>query len=213
LRDIPRADHPIEFVGGALALDFSNTVGGTHRAPTHEHLQTYEDLVRFTADAGHISAAEARRLATESERHPRLAADVLGRAIVLREAIFRVFSALASDTEPAKADLDAVTEEVTGALVRARLTPQGRCCEWTWTDELSLERPLWPIARSAVDLLTSSEEVTWVRECASDTCEWLFIDRSRNHTRRWCDMNDCGNRAKVRRLRERKASARTKAIR
>jgi predicted RNA-binding Zn ribbon-like protein len=66
-----------------------------------------------------------------------------------------------------------------------------------------LELPLWILARSAADLLTS-EQHAYVRQCASEECTWLFIDRSKNHSRRWCDMGDCGNREKARRLRARK---------
>ena len=62
---------------------------------------------------------------------------------------------------------------------------------------------LWPVARSAADLLTS-DDLGRVRECAGERCNWLFIDRSKNHSRRWCDMQDCGNVAKVRRYRSRK---------
>jgi len=50
-------------------------------------------------------------------------------------------------------------------------------------------------------LLTSSQRLNQVRQCRGDNCGWLFVDGSKNHSRRWCDMRDCGNRAKVRRHR------------
>lgn len=70
---------------------------------------------------------------------------------------------------------------------------------WGWDDAApALDRPLWPVARSLAELLTS-DELPRVRECAADNCAWLFIDTSKNRSRRWCDMAVCGNRAKARR--------------
>lgn len=205
MRDIPRADHDFEFVGGTVALDFANTVGGTHTAPSHEHLVDYRDLLDFARSAGTISPSQARRLVDEAERQPTRAAAVLRRAIGLREAIWRVFDAFAKEARADPADLATIHVEELAALRHARIEQTGSRVEYRWSDELSLDRPLWDLARSAADLLRSADDLPRVRECGSATCEWLFIDRSRNHTRRWCDMADCGNRAKQRRLRDRQA--------
>ncbi|HKY50725.1 MAG TPA: ABATE domain-containing protein [Candidatus Limnocylindria bacterium] len=208
MRNIPPADHPHEFVGGALALDFTNTLGGTHRAPSHDHLQRYDDLVEFGLMSGSLCAAEAYRLRSDAKRHPIRARDVLQRAITLREGLWRIFEAMATGRSASPDDVTLINREIAPALGNARLVGDGGDFRWGWTDESSLERPLWPIARSAAELLTSAEAQTQVRECASETCEWLFLDRTRNHSRRWCDMNDCGARAKMRRFRAKRASER-----
>jgi predicted RNA-binding Zn ribbon-like protein len=213
VRDVPSADHDFEFVGGSLALDLANTLGGTHTAPTHEHLVRYEDLVEFGRRAGSLSASGARRLVDEASRQPGRAATVLRRAISLREAVWRVFDAIAKDARADPADLAAIHEEELAALRHARFHQSGSDIDYQWSDEPLLERPLWAIARSAADLLRSKDDLPRVRECGSETCEWLFIDKSRNHSRRWCDMNDCGNRAKVRRFRQRQRAPRAKASR
>ena len=205
MQHIPAADHPLEFIGGALALDFTNTIGGTHRAPNHEHLQEYQDLVDFALLGGGILPAEARRLKAEAVRHPLRAKDVLRRATVLREAIWRCFEALSQGRAVQTADLALMNQEIGDALRHARLVGQDGGFTWDWDEDPSLERPLWPIARSAADLLANPQALAQLRECASETCEWLFLDRSRNHTRRWCDMNDCGGRDKVRRFRAKRA--------
>jgi predicted RNA-binding Zn ribbon-like protein len=79
-----------------------------------------------------------------------------------------------------------------------RLVPGRDRVEWAWSGERLLDDVAWRVARSAADLLTTAD-LALVRECAADTCGWLFLDRSRNRSRRWCDMNVGGNRAKVRR--------------
>ena len=213
MRDIPRADHDFEFVGGSVALDFANTLGGMHTAPTHEHLIEYADLVAFGRSAGTISPSHGRRLIDEAERQLARAADVLRRAVVLREAIWRAFDAFAKSGRADAADLATMQEEEVAALKHARYVQSGSEVAYQWSEELSLDRPLWEIARAAGELLRSKGDLVRVRECGSATCEWLFIDKSRNHTRRWCDMNDCGNAAKVRRFRARQRASRTKATR
>jgi predicted RNA-binding Zn ribbon-like protein len=205
MRDIPRADHDFEFVGGTVALDFANTIGGTHTAPTHEHLVEYRDLVDFARSAGTISPTQARGLIAEAARQPGRAAAILRRATELRETIWRVFDAFAKETRAEPTDLAKIHDEELAALKHARIEQTGSAVAYRWSEELSLDRPLWDIARSAADLLRSADDLPRVRECGSAACEWLFIDRSRNHTRRWCDMADCGNRAKQRRLRDRQA--------
>ncbi|MGH2491746.1 MAG: CGNR zinc finger domain-containing protein [Candidatus Limnocylindria bacterium] len=205
MNNIPAADHPVEFVGGALALDFTNTVGGTHRAPNHEHLQHYDDLIDFVVQGGALPSAEGRRLKSEAGRHPVRAKEVLRRAIALREAMWRLFECTSDGRAVPTVDLAVVNREIAAAFAHARFLPtESNLFTWAWDQAPSLDRPLWPIAKSAADLLGSSEALAQLRECASDTCEWLFLDRSRNHTRRWCDMNDCGGRAKVRRFRARR---------
>src|SRR2546427_560950 len=92
----PAPDHDVEFVGGALALDFTNTVGGTHTEPTHDHIRGFDDLVRFLLLARNVSEADARRLVMRAQRQPAEARKVVERAVALREAIWRVFSPLAN---------------------------------------------------------------------------------------------------------------------
>lgn len=205
MRNIPEAPHPFDYIGGSLILDFTNV--GTHAGHNHDHLRSYDDLVDFVRQAGEVSPAEARRLIGEAERRPGAAKAVLARAIALRDASMRVFSTFARGKAPDARDLELVGREAAAALGHRRIARTGKRITWTWSDDLTLERVLWPIAQSGSELLMSDEDRAMVRECASDTCEWLFLDRTRNHSRRWCDMADCGNRAKQERLRARARKA------
>ncbi|MGH2470904.1 MAG: CGNR zinc finger domain-containing protein [Candidatus Limnocylindria bacterium] len=209
MRDIPPVpDHEIELAGGALALDFANTVGGTHVRPTHDHLRGYGDIADFAVLAGGLQPSVARRLARRAERDPRRAAAVYELGIALREAIWAVFSSLASGETPRHADLALISDAAAAGAARAQLVYDRDGVGWSLpSDEDELERPLWEIARSAADLLTSTDRER-VKQCASTTCEWVFLDRSRNHSRRWCDMSDCGNREKARRFHAKKQVAR-----
>jgi len=209
MRDIPPVpDHDIELSGGALALDFANTVGGTHVRPTHDHLQSYGDIASFAVLAGGLPPGVAKRLADRAERDPRRATAVYELGIALRESIWAVFSALASGDSPRDADLDLIADAAADGAARSRLVYDKAGVSWSLpADSDELDRPLWDIARSAADLLTSGDHER-IKECASTSCEWVFLDRSRNRSRRWCDMSDCGNRAKARRFHAKKQTAR-----
>jgi predicted RNA-binding Zn ribbon-like protein len=209
MRDIPPVpDHEIELAGGALALDFANTVGGTHVRPTHDHLRDYGDIARFAVLAGGLEPGVAKRLMQRAERDPRRAAAVYELGIALREAVWAVFSALASGEAPRDTDLALIGDAAAAGAARSRLVYDRDGVGWSLpADGDELERPLWEIARSAADVLTSAESDR-VKECASTTCEWVFLDKSRNRSRRWCDMSDCGNRAKARRFQAKKREAR-----
>lgn len=193
-----RGCEEFEMSGGALCLDFANTLGDRPRAD-NEHLGDYEDLVRFGRQAHALPAAELDEVEAMSEAHPRAARAAFRRAIDLRESLYRIFSRLAFGKAPEAEDLQILNSVLHEALSELRLQVQDGSLEWVWDSSVpSLDRPIWPIARSAAELLTSAE-AGLVRECASETCSWLFIDRSRTKRRRWCDMSTCGNRAKARR--------------
>jgi predicted RNA-binding Zn ribbon-like protein len=208
MRDIPPVpDHDIELSGGALALDFANTVGGTHVSPTHDHLRSYGDIASFAVLAGGLQPGVAKRLTQRAERDPKRAAAVYELGIALRESIWAVFSALASGEAPRDDDLALIGDAAAAGAARSRLVYDKDGVGWSLPgDSEELERPLWDIARSAADLLTSGDHDR-IKECASTTCEWVFLDRSRNRSRRWCDMSDCGNRAKARRFQAKKHAA------
>jgi predicted RNA-binding Zn ribbon-like protein len=117
----------------------------------------------------------------------------------LREVIYRTFSALAAQRQPTLSDLAALNRALRDALPRLELRPSAGGFEWTWASARDdLDWMLWPIIRSAAELLTS-EDLDRVRECAREGCDWLFVDTSKNRSRRWCSMNLCGSRVKARR--------------
>ena len=197
----------LSLVGGRLCLDFANTVGSHAGASPNEHLRSYRDLVAWSRHAGILTEAEERRLLEAAAGRPDEASVVLERAVALREAIYRLFSAVAAGRAPDEADLETLNVALARALDHARIVPAGAGFAWAWRDEQgALDRMLWPVARSAADLLTGGE-LDRVGECANDSCGWLFLDLSRNRSRRWCDMQDCGNRVKARRHYQRRGAA------
>lgn len=158
----------------------------------------YQDLVTWSRQADIIQEEEALRLLKEAERKPSEARKTLAEAIELREVIYRVFEAVALERTPLDADVEVFNKKLAEAMTHARIEHQQGGFVWRWEDSDALDRMMWPITRSAADLLTS-HELRRVRACGSEDCGWLFVDTSRNGSRRWCDMSDCGNRAKARR--------------
>ncbi|MDH3403923.1 MAG: CGNR zinc finger domain-containing protein [Acidobacteriota bacterium] len=184
-----------DLTSGRHCLDFVNTLedrGGAAR----ESLRAYPDLVEFARQAGRVDEATAVELLRRSRREGAAARAVRRRAIELREALYRLLRS--GSPGAAAADLALLNRELSSALAERRLEPGGAGWRWSWAPSPDLARPLWPVLLSVSDLLTS-EELGATRECRADRCSWLFLDRSRNRSRRWCDMRTCGNRAKARR--------------
>ncbi len=187
------------YLAGDAALDFGNTLGDRGTERPHERLTRYPDLVWWAYGAGIFGGRDARKLLGAARDRPGRAAKVLTRARALRESLHRAFEAVTAAGKPAAADLAVLNDELAHALEHLQLQPGGECCrlEYAEPDE-ALDRMLWAVARAVVDLLTSGR-LRLVKQCAGATCDWLFLDESRNRSRRWCDMRECGNRAKARR--------------
>ena len=189
----------VEFIGGRLCLDFTNTNSNRGGVEDHERLMSYADLVEWGRMAGVLSQAEARRLRAAGAEHPAEAGRVFARAREFREAIYRIVTTRLSGKLPERPDLELLNRMLSQALAHRRLAATRDGFAWEWmpaADDLGWM--LWPLASSAAELLMS-EELARVKECASQNCNWLFVDASRNRSRRWCDMKDCWNRAKARR--------------
>jgi predicted RNA-binding Zn ribbon-like protein len=219
MKAIPASAADMRLIGGRLCLDFINTVDGRksdsprresssiNRPVLGDKLGEYSDLVEWSRHSGIVTAIEAGRLIKASKRNVAEARDVFDRAIALREALYRIFKATMTDRRPQKVDLQIVNQELLRARAHERLAHVADGFTWEWVDEeAALDRMLWSIAHSGAELLTTGD-LSRLRECGGEECGWLFEDTSRNRSRQWCHMQDCGNLAKVRRFRSRLASA------
>ncbi len=195
----------IKLIGERLCMDFVNTVDARLREDAPSYINSYADLLTWSEHAGVISDAAAARLLQEAAAHPDEAEATFAQAIELREAMYRVFYATVESLTAQAADLDSINIALAAAMAQARLIPEVEGFNWDWPEQVNaLDQMLWPIVRDAAELLTSGD-LALVRECQSESgCGWLFVDTSKNHRRRWCSMEECGNKAKVRRFRTRK---------
>ena len=195
-------DSKFDLSGGMLCLDFANTVLKRNRPDrAKDELGNYSRLLGFAKQTKLLSLARADFLRKRALVLRPNVDRVLAKAVMLREAIYRVYSALAAGKPAAPKDVKVLDDFAVEAWRHRKLAPTSQHgYRWQWrTEEAdSFEQILWPIALSAAELLTS-DQLDAVRECAADDCAWLFLDESRNHSRRWCDMKVCGNRQKARR--------------
>jgi predicted RNA-binding Zn ribbon-like protein len=187
-----------QLVAGHVALDFANTLDNRYDPERLlELLPSYDRFLAFARQAGVITARQARNLLAKTNE--REAEHTLKRVIELREALYFLFCSVATGRPPERSYLEALN----GFLAAAR--PKGivwrksgfACGSQSVTE--TPDGPLWPMIDAAVTLLTSPDR-KYVRECRAANCRWLFLDRSKNHSRRWCDMQICGNRSKAQRF-------------
>jgi predicted RNA-binding Zn ribbon-like protein len=197
----------VHSTGGRLCLEFTNTISARGTGTPNERLHSYGDLLAWSEREGAVPVALLAQLANVAEGKPRAAGVALQSAVELREALYRIFTGHADGNLPKWDDLALLNAILARAMPHLHLVAGEDGFAWHWDEEtVELDRMLWPVVRSAADLLTS-DDLGRVRECAGEHCTWLFIDRSKNRSRRWCDMQECGNVAKVRRYRSRKQAA------
>lgn len=206
-----RRERRFELRGGVVGLDFVNTVGWRLTDRPSEYLRSYEDLLDWGRQAGLLALEETEGLSRQAALEPGAAQETLSRALDLREAIHRAISGAIAGEAQDESDLSVLNRELSIALSHLRVTPSCGAYGWDW--DLSgdgggarLDGPLWPVAQSAAELLTSPK-LGRVKVCEGDGCGWMFLDESRNNSRRWCDSRDCGNRERVRRHLARKRAS------
>jgi predicted RNA-binding Zn ribbon-like protein len=187
----------LDLIGGHRAIDFVNTLAGSLDDPI-EKLHTYTDLLAWCEHAGVLTALATGSLTDLAAQAPARAAATLAEVRRLRTDTDTVLRAHLTGGEPPAANLDRIREAHLNALKHAILAASGPRYEWTWRGPDDLSGPSWPLANDAVELL-QSDRLGRLRICAE--CRWLFLDLSRNHSRRWCRMSGCGARAKMRRYR------------
>jgi len=189
--------------GGELCLDFCNTGQGARGARQVEWISDYGELLIWLHAASAINAKQAATLRATAGRSPEAAHRVWARALTFRAALARALIANAQERKPSSEDVQAIQSEYARALRYARLAPAEEGYRWVIDAEAEeLDAALQPIVESALSLMTSPR-MARLRRCGNATCFWLFIDETKNCSRRWCEMASCGNVMKVRRHRAR----------
>ncbi|WP_327002941.1 ABATE domain-containing protein [Dactylosporangium sp. NBC_01737] len=186
----------MRLVGGNLALDFINTRTGPAAGPPDDDLLTgYPALIAWGVHAGALTRAEAARLRRLSRDDPGRADTTFARALSTRDDLDEVFRSLAAGGSPTAPALARLRDHEADALAHARLQP-GNPFAWTWREDHTLARPLRPVVHAAVQLLTTAA-LDRIKGC--EGCSFIFNDESKNRSRRWCSMDDCGTTEKIRR--------------
>jgi predicted RNA-binding Zn ribbon-like protein len=194
----------LKLLGGRLSLDFANTADWHGSDSPVEMLTSYQELVAWSVHAAILAGEEANALIEISKHQPDQASTVLEQVVRLREVIYRIFSTVANGQQPLDADLAEFNTWLSRTFAQLYIVEKENGFAWDWREAgAALDRMIWPVVKDTADLLTS-KELDRVRECADGKCGWLFLDTSKNRSRKWCDMKDCGNRAKVRRHYRRK---------
>jgi predicted RNA-binding Zn ribbon-like protein len=202
LMETPEYIEELRIVGGNVALDFVNTEDGD---PPVECLRGYGDLVAWGVRVGLLSADEGDVLAGEANRRPEDAEAVYRDALRLRGALYGVFRAVAEDKAFTSHNLEILREYEREALSRGKLVRGDKRFVWEWKGGRDLAGMLWPVAHAATGLLTSGD-LKRLKLCAG--CYWVFLDASRNRSRRWCTMEVCGTDEKMRRYVAKRAARR-----
>lgn len=182
-----------------LCLDFANSRYWRGTPEPTETLTTFDDVFTWLAAA---NALDAKTIEALKQNWPPTAAGY-AETIQLREALYRIFTAMAAHADPAPADIEIFNRQLTAAPARSQLVKHEGAYLWRANLKPQLPDLLAPILWTAGDMLAEPRRDR-IRLCANEKCVWLFLDDSKSGTRRWCDMKACGNRAKAHRHYEKK---------
>jgi predicted RNA-binding Zn ribbon-like protein len=194
------APRPLPVVAGHLALDFVDTVDAPAGSGAFDHLSSYPQLIAWSHHAGVVSERQAQRLGVQASRYPRRARVALRRTHELRAVIDAAFRRNAAGHLAPSETWPQLRPFVLAATAKLEFRADGNRLAESWPDSEELQSPLWPIAYAAAQLLTS-DQLSRIKQCAG--CHWLFLDHSKNYSRRWCAMADCGTQEKIRLRHER----------
>jgi len=194
---------PVALAGAQVCLDFINTVN--YRLGTHpqENLPDYGSLLEWAWRADLVDAELNANLNRQAVEHPLETGKAWQAAIQAREVLFHLLASHIAGEQPLAGDVELFNHILGEVLSRLYLhaSPAGYHWDWRAVGNPELARAYWPVVRAAAELLTSPALLERLGQCADPHCGWLFFDTSKNHSRKWCDINDCGNRAKQRRYR------------
>jgi predicted RNA-binding Zn ribbon-like protein len=191
----------LRLVGGLACLDFINSLDWRASEEPVEYLRSFQDLLQWSVQTRILTPAQSGSLARLGSAASRAAA--LRRAVAFREASHRIVELVRSRRLPGPADVRLIESTINKARTRLSLVHEKETFRWTFADEeANLDLPLFKLALSLEELLTSPD-LRLVRQCGGRGCGWLFLDSTKNHSRRWCSMDGCGNRAKARRFYDR----------
>jgi predicted RNA-binding Zn ribbon-like protein len=198
-----------KFRGGQLSLDFINSVGGRIDLNGNDYtilkdkINNYEDLVDWAKTIGILNEVTARNLVSLSSQKEKVTNKVFKRAIKLRESLYRIFISIVENRVPPKEDIEVLNNECSVAREQQKLVYASRKFSWNYELPDEPDNMISQVALSGAELLLS-DKLNRIKQCPGDNCGWLFFDSSKNGSRQWCDMKDCGNVAKVRRYREKR---------
>jgi predicted RNA-binding Zn ribbon-like protein len=191
------------FIGNNLSLDFVNTVGYISSENPTENLKSFSDLIEWSKQGKLISDDDAIVIFTKAKKNILESEKVFRRVLRLRKSVYDIFRFVISGEEISDKDLTVFNRELSLAMSKAEILFHEGELIWDWKND-GIERILFLITRIAAQLLTSSD-LEKLKCCSGENCGWLFYDTSKNKRRQWCDMRDCGNLAKARRFRVKKA--------
>lgn len=198
-----------KFVGGNLAVDFVNSIGGRNEKGVDNYtirddkFNSYEDLIDWAKETGILTKPASIKIITAYSKKPNETKKFFTRAKLLRESIYRIFRHSVEGLKPFVEDLEILNNEFIAAEMNQKLIFSSNMYKRSFTADERIDIILWKVALSAAELLVW-KDLSRLKRCPGEDCGWLFYDTSKNRSRQWCDMKDCGNFEKVRRFRERK---------
>jgi predicted RNA-binding Zn ribbon-like protein len=191
---------PYEAIGGNLCLDYINTLCGNRKSTVIEYIHSYSDLLHWALSLQIIDDSMSNELLSRSKIEKIASQETLSFAIQLRETLYQMIISLRNGKTIVKEDLtffNNVLQKVQAQKILTFISGKGKLM---YNNNITFDRVIWPVIDSAVEIFTEQTSFSHIRECGNNSCGWLFLDQTKNKSRKWCDMAICGNRVKQRKF-------------
>jgi predicted RNA-binding Zn ribbon-like protein len=184
----------LKLVGGCDVFDFINTLHET-KGIKSDHLTTYDQMLRWSRKTAILSKSEVKLLEAYIELHPLKGTETLYKILGSREVLRALFQDISVKRTPDRRTLEHFNFLLAESFSRIQVSMQGMETDVNFSaGGVNLELPLWRIVKSAYDLLTT-QDLKKIKQCGR--CRRLFLDKTKNHTKRWCTMETCGSQDKA----------------
>ncbi|MCW9705643.1 CGNR zinc finger domain-containing protein [Fodinibius salsisoli] len=184
--------------GGKLCLNFVNTVHDRTVEEPFEYLSSYNDLLEWSVKLEILSSPEREKLTSLADDDPEKSSAALRQVLEAREVLYNLFLAIAQNRVPndeTQGKFNKLLSEATSGLA-LQIKGEDLNVQHKWLEKDNFRYLSYPILKSAYDLLVS-DDLDRVKECGA--CGWLFYDQSKNKSRKWCSMENCGSNVKAKR--------------
>ena len=183
--------------GGCFCFDFTNTLHSRTDKSTYDYINTYNDILDWSERVKLLPNERLRVLRRYTDQNKKEAEKKLKEILDKREVLYTVFSSIIRNKIYDQSTTEEFNNTLSDSLSKLRLQINKQKINIGWDEnEIDLMEPLWAVYKNAFDIITSTP-INRIKECKA--CGWLFLDKSKNNSRTWCNMQSCGSIEKSKR--------------
>jgi predicted RNA-binding Zn ribbon-like protein len=177
-----------KLVGEEISFDFINTISWRGTERENDWLDNPQNFITWALATGIVNAGQAKALKTQSKVDLE---NQLYQVHTVRNDLYKILTPFAFDKKPAPESIKKIDAMIYKISKHRHIDPKSY--QWVWDEPVSFSEILAPVIWNAAYVISDLDH-SRIKHCP--TCNWVFYDNTKNRSRKWCDMEDCGSRDK-----------------